>query len=79
MSTLEILESLNFVSSVEVIEAGNVIESIELEEAAEEPKRRRGRPKLTEEQKALTRAKREAGKTKKFAVGEEPNRRSNEN
>ncbi|MBO4401221.1 MAG: hypothetical protein J5809_05190 [Selenomonadaceae bacterium] len=75
------LDSLNFVAAVEVIEAGNVIESIEFEEAAgaEEPKRKRGRPKLTEEQKAAVRAKREAGKTRRFAVGEEPNRRSTEN
>ena len=39
------------------------------------PKKNRGRPKLTEEKKAAVKAKREAGKTKKFSVGEEPNRR----
>lgn len=39
-------------------------------------KKRRGRPKLTEHQKAFAKFKRAAGKTKKFAVGEEPNRRA---
>ncbi len=38
-------------------------------------KRGRGRPRLTEEQKAAIKAKRDAGKTKRFFVGEEPNKR----
>ena len=38
-------------------------------------KRGRGRPRLTEEQKAAIKAKRDAGKTKRFSVGEEPNKR----
>ena len=37
--------------------------------------RRRGRPPLTEAQKAEARARRESVKTIKFAVGDEPNRR----
>ena len=41
-----------------------------------EVKRGRGRPKLTETEKSEIRAKREAGKTKSFSVGEEPNKRS---
>lgn len=39
-------------------------------------KKGRGRPKLTEEQKMILKAKRDAGKTKKFSVGEEPNKRN---
>ena len=46
-------------------------------EVFSEPKRKRGRPKLTEEQKAEMKAKRDAGKTKKFSVGDEPNKRRN--
>ncbi len=78
------IESIHFVASIEVIEAGNVIESIDFTESNElklsgnliKEKRRRGRPKLTEGQKARTRFKREAGKTRQFAVGEEPNKRA---
>ena len=39
-------------------------------------KRKRGRPKFTDEQRAAVTAKRDAGKTRKFSVGEEPNKRS---
>ena len=79
------LDSINFVSSIEVIEAGNVVQSIDFTESNElksndgTEKRRRGRPKLTEHQKAFARSKRAAGKTKRFAVGEEPNRRTSFN
>lgn len=78
------IDSIHFVASIEVIEAGNILESIDFTESNElklhnrftTEKRRRGRPKLTDEQKAFTRFKREAGKTKKFSVGEEPNKRA---
>ena len=78
------IDSVHFVASIEVIEAGNIVESIDLTESNElklhkkletQEKRRRGRPKLTKEQKALAQFKRDAGKTKKFAIGEEPNKR----
>lgn len=78
------IDSLNFVSSIEIIEEGNIVEKIDLTENNElkfkqiktSEKKRRGRPKLTEHQKAFALFKRAAGKTKKFAVGEEPNRRA---
>ena len=76
------LDSIHFVSSIEVIEAGNVITSIDftkkndLKLIGETPKKRRGRPKLTEEQKAFNNFKREAGKTRRFSIGEEPNKRA---
>ena len=78
------IDSLNFVSSIEIIEAGNVVEKIDLTEDNElkfkqiktSEKRGRGRPKLTERQKFLSQFKRLAGKTRKFAVGEEPNKRA---
>ena len=78
------IDAVHFVASIEVIEAGNVIESIDFTKSNElklngefiTEKRRRGRPKLTEGQKALARFKREAGKTRKFAIGEEPNKRA---
>jgi hypothetical protein len=82
------LDSLNFVSSIEIIEAGNVIKSIDFTKSNElkptvaiksDEKRKRGRPKLTEHQKAFSQFKRNAGKTQKFAIGEEPNRRSHFN
>ena len=74
------IDSLNFVSSIEIIEAGNVVKEIDLTENNElkfkqiktSEKKRRGRPKL----KAFARFKRAAGKTKRFAVGEEPNKRA---
>ena len=75
------LDSLNFVASIKVIESGNILEAIDFTESnelkltAEIEKRRRGRPKLTEHQKAFAQFKRDAGKTKKFAIGEEPNKR----
>ena len=75
------IDSINFVASIKVIEAGNILEAIDFTESNELKsstiigKRRRGRPKLTEQQKAFIKFKRNAGKTKKFAVGEEPNRR----
>lgn len=76
------LDSLNFVASIKVIESGNILEAIDFTESnelklnAETEKRRRGRPKLTEHQKALAQFKRSAGQTKKFAIGEEPNKRA---
>lgn len=78
------IDAIHFVASIKVIEAGNVIESIDFTESDElklngefsTEKKRRGRPRLTEGQKAVTRFKREAGKTKKFSVGEEPNKRA---
>jgi 3-methyladenine DNA glycosylase Mpg len=79
------IDSINFVASIEVIEAGNLIEAIDFTESIElntnkkiktSEKKRRGRPKLTEHQKAFAQFKRAAGKTKKFSVGEEPNRRA---
>jgi len=39
-------------------------------------KRKAGRPRQTEEEKATIKAKRDAGKTRKFSVGEEPNKRA---
>ncbi len=41
----------------------------------EKIKRKRGRPPFSEEKKAQIKAKRDAGKTKRFSVGEEPNKR----
>lgn len=41
------------------------------------PKKKRGRPPLTEAQKSEALARRESIKTRKFAVGSEPNRRRN--
>ena len=82
------LDSLNFVSSIEVIEGGNVLGSIDFTDSNElkltkeietSEKKRRGRPKLTEHQKEFAKFKRSKGKTKKFAVGEEPNRRASFN
>ena len=75
------LDSMNFISSIEVFQAGNIITAIDFTESNElkltgETKRKRGRPKLTAAQKNFTRSKREAGKTRKFAVGEEPNKRA---
>jgi len=79
------LDSINFVASIEIIEAGHVLQSIDFTKSNESitaheittsEKKRRGRPRLTEHQKAFANFKREAGKTKKFAVGEEPNRRA---
>lgn len=76
------LEAIHFVASIKVIEAGNILETIdfttsnELKLSAENTVRRRGRPKLTETQKAFSQFKRSAGQTKKFSRGEEPNRRS---
>lgn len=74
------IDSLNFVSSIKIIQAGNILTSIDFTDSNElqlsgETKRRRGRPKLTAAQKNFTRAKREAGKTRSFAIGEEPNKR----
>jgi hypothetical protein len=82
------IDSINFVSSIKIIEAGNVVGSFDFTESNElkfnqeittSEKKRRGRPKLTERQKAFAQFKRAAGKTKKFAVGEEPNRRASFN
>lgn len=78
------IDAVHFVASIEVIEAGNVIESIDFTKSNElklnsefvTEKKRRGRPKMTEGQKALTRLKRDAGKTRRFAIGEEPNKRA---
>jgi hypothetical protein len=79
------IDSINFVASIEIIEAGKLIESIDFTESNElktnkkiktSEKKRRGRPKLTEHQKAFAKFKRDAGKTQRFAVGEEPNRRA---
>ncbi len=75
------LDSMHFISSIKTIQAGNVLTSIDFTEENElklsnETKKRRGRPKLTEAQKDFSRFKREAGKTRKFAVGEEPNKRA---
>ena len=75
------LDSIHFVSSIKTIQAGNVLTSIDFTEENElklsnETKKRRGRPKLTEAQTDFSRFKREAGKTRKFAVGEEPNKRA---
>ncbi len=73
---------MQFVSSIEIIEAGNILTTIDFTESNElklnskTEKKRRGRPKLTESQKAFINFKREAGKTRKFAVGEEPNKRA---
>jgi hypothetical protein len=73
------------VASIEIIEAGNVLEFVDFTGSNEfklipkittSEKKRRGRPKLTEYQKAFTKFKRDAGKTQRFAVGEEPNRRT---
>ncbi len=89
----ENFDSNDFVAAIDEIEAGKVVEVIDFKESVEEveladesfdsdngePKRRRGRPRMTEEQKAAKQAKIEAGKTRRFAVGEEPNRRSSEN
>ena len=51
-------------------------ESLSVNETAKvKVKRGRGRPRLTEEQKAVIKSKRDAGKTKRFSVGEEPNKR----
>ena len=44
-------------------------------EPAAKVKRGRGRPPFSEEKKAAIKAKRDAGKTKSFSVGEEPNKR----
>ena len=72
-------------ASIEIIEAGNVLEFVDFTGTNElklipkittSEKKRRGRPKLTEHQKAFAQFKRAAGKTKKFSVGEEPNRRA---
>lgn len=75
------LDSIHFVSSIEVIEAGNILTSIDFTKENElklngaTEKRRRGRPKLTDAQKAFNNFKREAGKTRRFLIGEEPNKR----
>jgi hypothetical protein len=75
------LDSMNFVSAIKIIQAGHVLTSIDFTESNElklegETKKRRGRPKLTQAQKDFTRSKREAGKTRSFALGEEPNKRT---
>ena len=75
------LDALNFVSSIKIIQAGQILTSIDFTESNElklnnETKRRRGRPKLTQAQKNFHRSKREAGKTRQFSIGEEPNKRA---
>lgn len=75
------IDAINFVASIKVIEAGIIIESIDFTEENDlqlkhENKKRRGRPKMTQAQKDFSRVKREAGKTRRFSIGEEPNLRN---
>ena len=75
------LDAMHFVSSIEVIQAGKILTSIDFTDSNAlklngETKRRRGRPKLTQAQKNFHRSKRDAGKTRQFSIGEEPNKRA---